>query len=488
MDLLPNVPNWGEIERNLEQKFSDLNQSAQSSFQSAQDGWNGFTRRVSNGASAAYGHVGGYRIDHVRQAMALSYPIMLTNLTRKWASINIAEILPVLVKLVQEVVMIVGSSVLVGAAVGGAVGSLAFGAGALPGTAIGGGIGLQVGNLIMGALGLYAITGYFSDNLWPCILTMHEGLSTAWLAEEGLEAPGLDPSGGSAAMIQERTELAARRLAQGQEQLVLLLLMAISTYLMRGQMRAGVGNSLESIATRSAQLQSQISNKELAAWLSKNESLLLEHPELQIRGVTSLETLERKSAMREFYAEQDPDFKSVEQTRKFAKAFEPAGLSRQQIRDYLMSPAGKEYLKKVILADPKASEELLYERAFGHIASGSTVPVTTRVTTGLVKIVPLGEKRISDYSPFFTTMDELKAAANSDKTLADALGLPVISENARYSIFEINPLEPTDVFFSKVAPTVEFGGNITRTGGATQYLVPNRSEWSAPKLIGEIDN
>ena len=41
---------------------------------------------------------------------------------------------------------------------------------------------------------------------------------------------------------------------------------------------------------------------------------------------------------------------------------------------------------------------------------------------------------------------------------------------------------------SKVAPTVEFGGNITRAGGASQYLVPNRQEWSAAKLIGEIDN
>lgn len=85
-------------------------------------------------------------------------------------------------------------------------------------------------------------------------------------------------------------------------------------------------------------------------------------------------------------------------------------------------------------------------------------------------------------------MDELKAAAKSGRTLADSLGLPVISENSRYSIFEITPLQPTEVFMSKVAPTVEFGGNITRAGGASQYLVPNRQEWSAAKLIGEIDN
>jgi hypothetical protein len=57
-----------------------------------------------------------------------------------------------------------------------------------------------------------------------------------------------------------------------------------------------------------------------------------------------------------------------------------------------------------------------------------------------VKIVPVGEKGISDYSPFFTTMEELKAAAKSDKTLADSLGLPVISENARYSILKLSHL------------------------------------------------
>lgn len=101
------------------------------------DSWDGFTRRVSDGASQAYGAVGGHRIDNVRQAMALSYPMMQSNLSRKWASINIDQILPVLLKLVQEVVMILGGSVALGGAIGGAVGSLAFGVGAAPGVVAG---------------------------------------------------------------------------------------------------------------------------------------------------------------------------------------------------------------------------------------------------------------------------------------------------------------------------------------------------------------
>lgn len=145
-DLLIQVPSWDDVERNLERRFSELNQSVSHGLQGVHAGWEGFTRRVSDGASSAYGAIGGRRINCVRHAMALSYPIMHMNLTRKWASINIAEILPVLLKLAKEAVMVVGGSVMTGATVGGVVGSGAFGVGALPGAAIGGGIGLEVGS------------------------------------------------------------------------------------------------------------------------------------------------------------------------------------------------------------------------------------------------------------------------------------------------------------------------------------------------------
>jgi hypothetical protein len=172
------------------------------------------------------------------------------------------------------------------------VGSLAFGAGALPGAMVGTGIGLQVGNLILMALGLAAIAEYFYQGLPACLATLQEGLATAWHAEEGLKPAGLDPTGGSAAQVQERTERAARQLARGQEQLVMLLLTAIVTYLTRGQMKAGVMNSLESIATRSAKLQADISNKEFAAWLARNEQKILAQPELQMKDVTPLKKAE----------------------------------------------------------------------------------------------------------------------------------------------------------------------------------------------------
>ncbi|OUM04985.1 hypothetical protein BW686_23925, partial [Pseudomonas syringae] len=141
MDLLANVPKWDDIERTLDNKFNHLNQSFDQGWESASDGWNGFTRRVSNEATLAFGSIGGNRIESVRLAMAKSYPIIQLNLMRKWASIDITEILPVLLQLVKEVAMIMGGSVAVGTLVGGAVGSLAFGAGALPGAMVGGGVG-----------------------------------------------------------------------------------------------------------------------------------------------------------------------------------------------------------------------------------------------------------------------------------------------------------------------------------------------------------
>ncbi|OUM04816.1 hypothetical protein BW686_24755, partial [Pseudomonas syringae] len=141
MDILADVPRWDDIERTLEDKFSHLNQSFDEGWESASDGWNGFTRRVSNEATLAFGSIGGNRIESVKLAMAKSYPIIQLSLMRKWASIDIAEILPVLLQLVKEVAMIMGGSVAVGTLVGGAVGSLAFGAGALPGAMVGGGVG-----------------------------------------------------------------------------------------------------------------------------------------------------------------------------------------------------------------------------------------------------------------------------------------------------------------------------------------------------------
>ncbi len=52
MDLLTNIRSWGDIERNLEQKFNELNQSVDSGLNSAHEARDGFSRRVNNGTTA----------------------------------------------------------------------------------------------------------------------------------------------------------------------------------------------------------------------------------------------------------------------------------------------------------------------------------------------------------------------------------------------------------------------------------------------------
>lgn len=83
----------------------------------------------------------------------------------------------------------------------------------------------------------------------------------------------------------------AQQLAKGQEQLVLLLFNAIVTYWTRGQVKAGL---MGSIAARSTKLQAEISNKQLANWLARNEHKLLAQPELRANEPAPLQRLEQQ--------------------------------------------------------------------------------------------------------------------------------------------------------------------------------------------------
>ncbi|MBP1146030.1 hypothetical protein JOE33_002953 [Pseudomonas sp. PvP027] len=486
MDLLANVPSWDDIERNLDDKFNTLNQAYSDGLQSAHDSWNGFNRRVSTTATQAYGYMGGNRIDSVKAAMRLSQPIIESNLKRKWASIEIEQILPVLLQLVKEVAMILGGSVAVGTIAGGVAGSFFFGVGAVPVAAAGAGIGLQVGNLILLTLGLASIAEYFYQGLPACLATLQEGFATAWHADEGLKPEGLDPTGGSAYVMQERIDRAAQQLAKGQEQLVLLLFTAIVTYWTRGQVKAGLMGSMDSIAARSTKLQAEISNKQFANWLARNERRLLAEPELRVDEPAPLSKAESET-MREYYAKQDPEFVSVEQQIKEFSTFETHGVQTSEIDAYLGTAEGRAYYDALARSAPDASEELLYARAAGQLASGKTLPSVKFIEEPLVKIVAEGGAS-PKYSPYFTTRKELMKASASDKTLADYFGLPLGSEGVTYGIYEIKPLNITKVYVSEVAPTSELGGLVKRSAGAIQYVVPDRGGWAPAVRIGTIGN
>ncbi|MGY4490543.1 polymorphic toxin type 46 domain-containing protein [Pseudomonas sp. TE3610] len=303
MDLATHIPTWAEIERNLNHKFSDFHHTLNHGLSSASSGlhasWNGISQRLEHGASHVYAELGGQRIDAVRQAMQRSYPLIHHDLSQRWASINIDEILDVLLGLVKQVALILGGSVTLGSIAGGVAGGvLGGGVGAAPGAVAGAGVGLEIGNLILLGLGLSAIAEYFYTGLPACLETLQNGIVTAWRVDNKASGSRLEAGGGHASTRQARIDQAARQLARGQEQLVMLLLTAIVTYLTRGQLKGALTSSAEGIAARSAVLQQQISERRLADWLARNEQKLLAERSLQPRTSAPVQQAEEPIRLR----------------------------------------------------------------------------------------------------------------------------------------------------------------------------------------------
>jgi hypothetical protein len=170
-----------------------------------------------------------------------------------------------------------------------------------------------------------------------------------------------------------------------------------------------------------------------------------------------------------------------------ASTFRTTGLERAKADVFLESPAGIKYLDELTIADPSANPRTIYDRALEQLASGTHVPNLETTTSPLVKIVPQGQT-VSQYSPFFTTSEELAAARTSGRSLADYFGLPIKSEAAVYDVYQITPLREASVFISKVGPTSELNGLVQHAGGAVQYVLPNRAGWTQPVHIGTIGN
>ncbi|RMS08745.1 hypothetical protein ALP72_00889 [Pseudomonas coronafaciens pv. coronafaciens] len=62
----------------------------------------------------------------------------------------------------------------------------------------------------------------------------------------------------------------------------MLVFTAIVTHMARGQVKAGLMGGMDSIAARGAKLQAEISNKQFANWLARNEQKSLTLPELRV--------------------------------------------------------------------------------------------------------------------------------------------------------------------------------------------------------------
>ena len=170
-----------------------------------------------------------------------------------------------------------------------------------------------------------------------------------------------------------------------------------------------------------------------------------------------------------------------------SKTFETHGLSKEVAVDYLRSPEGRLFRQRLIEADLNAPASKIDERAIEQLTSGRELPRMEIINEPLVKLPPIGTD-VSPYSPYFARPSTVDDGLASGKSLHDYFGLPGKSEAARYRMDEVRPLAPTEVFISHVAPTSELGGQITRTGGAEQMLIPNRRLYSEPNYLRNIDN
>ncbi len=170
-----------------------------------------------------------------------------------------------------------------------------------------------------------------------------------------------------------------------------------------------------------------------------------------------------------------------------AKTFATQGVGQEAARNFLDTAEGELYLDRLYEASPTTPLVDLRQRAIDQITSGRDLPRMETLTEPLVKIVPKGIEP-SPYSPYWAKQADLDAALKEGKNLSQHFGLPISSEAARYDVYKITPKAPTEVFVSTVAPTSELGGQVTKPGGATQCLTPNRNLYGPHEFVKTVDN
>ncbi|PQO94007.1 type IV secretion protein Rhs [Massilia phosphatilytica] len=231
-------------------------------------------QRWSNEASATLGRIADAGADvagvrnalAVRQAIDASRPRFVELLRQQFAGLNFAMIVDVLYEVMKQMALYLGGGAVLGAAAGGAVGSLAFGVGAIPGAAVGAQAGVAIGGEILVWMGLGMLVMDIGSTVPDLCRHFAHGFATAWHAGE-LPA---DATARRTAMLRQATE----SFAQGQMLLVKAILTALVLYLSRGQVQS-------SLLVRNLS-KSRLGPK-FAEWVGENRDKLMAHPNLQPR-------------------------------------------------------------------------------------------------------------------------------------------------------------------------------------------------------------
>ncbi|EMR44966.1 DUF6861 domain-containing protein [Pseudomonas putida] len=208
------------------------------------------------------------RIEAVRTAFYHAEWQAANMLRQRFADLDINSIIDELLRVVQQMAMIVAGSTITGGLLGAGVGAFAGGAGTIPFAGAGAAMGLKVSGWILGALGLASIAEFFVEGL-PRIGEYYvDGIRFAWEGTCGNEGTGPfcrdDPYAISRATHQ---------IAQGHVEVVVLLLGAIVSYLTRGRGDARVLAQEMAASRKGARLRQ---------WMLQHEEGLKKRPDLQV--------------------------------------------------------------------------------------------------------------------------------------------------------------------------------------------------------------
>jgi len=208
------------------------------------------------------------RIRSVRHACDLAEREAAHQLLKRFADLDIHDILDDLIEVVAEMAMIVVGSTVTGAVIGGGIGFFAAGIGAVPGAASGALIGAQAGGWLLSILGLASVAEFFMDGLPAIIEGYVRGIATAWRGPRELPNDPLNTFYDDPTAAQQ----GAWDIARSHEAVVVLLLGAIVAYLTRG---GGSAMVLAQDMQRSAR------GSRIAQWMLKHEDKLKRHPDLK---------------------------------------------------------------------------------------------------------------------------------------------------------------------------------------------------------------
>ena len=259
MPLWNTSPDWFDLELRLNSYFPSA-------------GFGAFNRQAVFHSHSPYDYYDthpAHRLKCVKDAFFYANTPAMLRLGRRFAEIDMREVVGDLLESVAEMARILVASMLLGGAIGGAAGSLAGGVGAIPGVAVGTALGLKAGGWFLGILGLSAIADFFIDGVPTIVGAYQRGMNTAW----GAPPENQLPFSHSVAREYLTIHQASEQIAEAHEAMVILLLSAIVAYLTR---RGGTGAGLMQQMSKTPR------GERLAKWIAKHEQALKQHPLLKV--------------------------------------------------------------------------------------------------------------------------------------------------------------------------------------------------------------